>query len=92
MPKGIPRNQSIQRKILHRLKIARGHLDRVIEMVDASEYCIDVIHQSMAVQSALRQIDHVIMKNHMESCVADAIKKGNSNEVISEVMKVIKKE
>ena len=91
MPKGIPRNQSVQQKILHRLKIARGQLDSVIEMVEKGQYCVDVIHQSIAVQSALKKTDHVIMKNHMETCVAAEIKKGNAREVIDEVMKVMEK-
>jgi len=92
MPKGIPRNQSVQRTILHRLKIARGHLDQVIAMVEKNAYCIDVIHQSQAVQSALKSSDRVILKNHLETCVADAIKQGNSLEVIEEVIKVINKQ
>ncbi len=91
MPKGIPRDQSTQHTIAHRLKIARGHLDKVIAMAQHDEYCIDIIHQSLAVQAALRQIDHVILKNHMETCVADAIKKGQSKEVIEEVMKVVER-
>ncbi len=81
----------MKQAILHRLKIASGHLDKVISMVEQDDYCIDVIHQSLAVQAALRETDHVILKNHMETCVADAIKKGNSNEVINEVMKVVEK-
>lgn len=91
MPKGIPRDQSIERSIIHRLAIARGHLDRVIQMVDEGHYCIDIVHQSMAVQAALREVDHVVLKNHMETCVADSIRKGESNEVIDEVMKVLEK-
>lgn len=91
MPKGIPRNQSVQQKVLHRLKIARGHLDKVIDMVDTGEYCIDVIHQSLAVQAALRQIDREVLKNHMETCVADAIREGKKDEVIEEVMRVMEK-
>lgn len=91
MPKGTLRNQTVQQNILHRLKIARGHLDKVISMVEQGHYCIDVIHQSLAVQAALRETDHVILKNHMETCVADAIKEGKSNEVIDEVMKVMEK-
>ena len=91
MPKGVHRDQSIQHTVLHRLKIARGHLDRIIAMVEKHDYCIDVIHQSIAVQSALKQIDQVILKNHMETCVADAIKKGKSQKVIEEVMKVMDK-
>lgn len=91
MPKGVPRNQSVQHKILHRMKIARGHLDRVIRMMEHGSYCIDLIHQSLAVQAALRSIDQEILKNHMETCVANEIKKGNANEVIEEIMKVMKK-
>ncbi|MEK7141907.1 MAG: metal-sensing transcriptional repressor [Patescibacteria group bacterium] len=91
MPKGMPRDQSIERTILHRLKIARGHLDTVIGMVEKGHYCIDVVHQSMAVQAALREADHVILKNHMETCVADSIRKGDSDEVIEEVMRVMEK-
>ncbi len=91
MPKGILRDQSIERHILHRLAIVRGHLDRVIQMVEEGHYCIDVVHQSMAVQAALREVDHVVLKNHMETCVADSIRKGQSNEVIDEVMKILEK-
>lgn len=91
MPKGIPRNQSVQQRIIHRMKIARGHLDRVIAMVEDGNYCVDVINQSLAVQAALRSTDQEILKNHMVTCVADEIKKGNSQEVIDEVMKIMEK-
>lgn len=91
MPKGMPRNQSVEQKVLHRLKIARGHLDRVIRMVEGGDYCVDVIHQSLAVQAALRSTDQEILRNHLSTCVADAIAKGNKDEVIEEVMKVMEK-
>jgi CsoR family transcriptional regulator, copper-sensing transcriptional repressor len=91
MPKGIPRDKSVEQKILHRLKIARGQLDSVIEMAKNGKYCIDIIHQSIAVQAALKGTDQIIMKNHMETCVAEEIKKGNAREVIDEVMKVIER-
>lgn len=91
MPKGIPRNQSVQQKVLHRLKITRGHLERVITMVESGHYCIDVIHQSLAIQAALKATDELVLKNHMETCVAAEIKKGNAREVIDEVMRVMEK-
>jgi DNA-binding FrmR family transcriptional regulator len=91
MPKGIPRDQSLQRTIAHRLKIARGHLDKVIEMVENGKYCIDVINQSAAVQSALKSADELILQNHLETCVSEAIKNGKSKEIIAEVIKVVNK-
>ena len=91
MPKGIPRDKSVNRKIIHRLKIARGHLDKVIRMVEEGEYCIDVVHQSLAVQASLKQIDKIILRNHMQSCVSDSISKGESKEFINEVVRVLDK-
>ncbi len=91
MPKGIPRDKSIQRTILHRYQIALGHLTKVITMVEGGCYCIDCIHQSQAVQCALKGADEVLMVNHLHTCVADAVKKGNSKEVIDEIMKVMEK-
>ncbi len=61
-------------------------------MVEGGHYCIDVIHQSLAIQAALREIDQVILKNHLQTCVAAAIKQGNEKEVIDEVMKVMEKQ
>ncbi|MFZ3301603.1 MAG: metal-sensitive transcriptional regulator [Microgenomates group bacterium] len=77
--------------ILHRLKIAKGHLEKVINMVEGDEYCINVVHQLLAIQSALKKIDEIVLENHLKTCVADSIKKGESEEAIKEVMEVLKK-
>lgn len=80
-----------QERILHRLKIARGHLNKVIKMSENGEYCIDVLHQSQAVQAALKETDSVILENHLNTCVSDSIKSGNQKKAIKEVMEVFKK-
>jgi len=77
--------------ILHRLKIAKGHLEKVINMVEGDEYFINVVHQLLAIQSALKKIDEIVLENHLKTCVADSIKKGESEEAIKEVMEVLKK-
>jgi len=91
MPKGIPKDTSVKREILHHLKIARGQLECVISMVEKDVYCIDIIHQSQAVQAALKKVDQEILQNHMETCVAHSMKEGRVKEVVDEVMRVIKK-
>lgn len=91
MPRGIPRNQSTQRRLAHRLKIAKGHLEKVIAMVENDEYCIDIVHQSMAVQSALKKVDQALLENHLRHCVANSIQKGEGKHAIDEMMNVIKK-
>lgn len=85
------RPKDTQERILHRLKIAKGHLGRVIEMVEEDTYCIDVIHQSQAVQRALEEADSVILENHLKTCAVEHIKKGNVGKSTEEIMKVFKK-
>lgn len=80
-----------QERIAHRLKISVGQLKKVIEMVENNKYCIDILHQSQAVQKALRETDNLILENHLNTCAADAIKKGKGKEAIAEVMAVVKK-
>ena len=85
------RPKDTEERILHRLKIAKGHLQKVIQMVETGEYCIDVIHQSQAVQRALQEADGVVLKNHLQTCVVDHIKNGEANESIEEIMNVFRK-
>ncbi len=80
-----------KQKYVHRLKIARGHLNKVIQMTEKDEYCISILHQSQAVQKALKEIDLLIMENHLQTCTADAIKKGKSKKAIEEVISVLKR-
>lgn len=85
------RPKNVKERIVHRLKIAQGHLDKVRGMVENDVYCIDIIHQSQAVQQALKTIDAVILEHHLTGCVADAIKDGKSTEAIAQVMQVFEK-
>lgn len=85
------RPKNTEERIIHRLKIARGHLDKVINMVETDAYCIDVLHQLQAIESGLKETGNVMLENHLRGCVADSIKKGNADESIAEIMEVFKK-
>lgn len=91
MPKGVPRDSSTQHLIYHRLKIAQGHLDKVISLSQQGVYCIDVINQLTAVIEALKKTNQVILSNHLKTCVVDSIKKGEMEEAVGEVIKVMEK-
>lgn len=84
------RPKDTKERIQHRLKIASGHLSKVQQMVDQDEYCVDIINQSRAVQAALKEIDSVVLENHLKSCVADHIKAGDVDTSVAEVMKLFK--
>jgi DNA-binding FrmR family transcriptional regulator len=77
--------------LVKRLKSARGHLDKVIDMVDKGEYCIDILQQSLAVQSALKRTDEAILTNHLQTCVRKAVSDEEKDKQINEIIDVFKK-
>ncbi len=85
------RPKDTQERIIHRLKIARGHMDKVISMIENDTYCIDVLHQMQAIESGIKETGNVVLENHLKSCVADAISKGKTEESIAEIMQIFKK-
>ncbi len=79
-----------KQRITHRLKIVKGHLQKVINMAEKGEYCIDVLHQSLAVQKALKQIDMILMEDHLKTCAVDQIKNGEEQKMVKELVGIYK--
>ncbi len=78
-------------KLKARLSKAMGHLNYVYKMVDDQKYCIDVLHQLKAVQSALDKLSEEILKQHLETCVVDAIRHHDEQRVLDELIQVFKR-
>ena len=57
-----------------RLKTVEGHIAGIRRMIDQGEYCIDVIRQIQAVQSALNKVSKIILEDHMNSCLITAVR------------------
>lgn len=78
-------------KLKLRLTKILGHLDAVYRMVDDERYCVDVLHQIKAVQAALDKVSEQILKQHLETCVVDAIENQDTERVIDELVQVFRK-
>jgi DNA-binding FrmR family transcriptional regulator len=65
-----------QHDALLRLKTVRGHIDGVITMVESSAYCADVMKQIAAMQASLEKVNRVLLENHLQTCVTEAIASG----------------
>ena len=76
--------------LLNRLKTARGHLDAVIRMVEDDTYCPDVMKQLSAVQGSLEQASRLVLRNHLETCVAAAMVAGRTDEIVDELMEALR--
>ena len=60
-----------QRKVVNRLKRARGQLDGVIQMVEDGRGCRDVVTQLAAVSKALDRAGFVVISTAMKECLLD---------------------
>ena len=64
---------------LRRLKNVEGHVRGVERMLEDNAYCIDVIRQIQAVQSALSKISLQILEDHLHSCMMTAVRGEDPN-------------
>ena len=65
------------RAVINRLARAIGHLNSVKRMVEDGRDCTEVLVQLAAVQSALNGTAKVILKDHIEHCLTDAVEQGD---------------
>lgn len=93
MPKKI-KIKKTRKEVENRLNYVIGHLRANLKMAEEGRYCIDIIHQNEAVIAALRKVNEIILKNHLDTCVTSAVR-GKSEEerkrVFGELMEVYKK-
>ena len=78
-------------KLKARLARAMGHLNAVHTMVHQKRYGIDVLHQLKAVQAALDKTAEEILRQHLETCVVEAVRNQDEQRVIDELMQVFRK-
>jgi DNA-binding FrmR family transcriptional regulator len=76
--------------VLNRLKTARGHLDGIIRMIEDNSYCPDVMKQLSAVQGSLERASRLVLRNHLETCVAAAMQAGRTAEIVDELMEALR--
>lgn len=84
-------NEEVKNESLSRLKKIEGQIRGIMKMVENDKYCIDIINQITAAEKALQGVSKIIMKRHVESCVATAISMGQGKEAIDELVETIYK-
>ncbi len=82
-----------KQRLLNRLKTIEGHVRGVRRMVEAEAYCIDLLHQTRAIRSALATLDTLILEQHLRACLTTAIQSENAAErerVLGELLQAFK--
>ncbi|WP_026820080.1 metal-sensitive transcriptional regulator [Arthrobacter castelli] len=74
-----------------RLTRIEGQVRGIQRMVDEEQYCIDILTQVSAIQSALRNVARGLLDDHLRHCVADAAKNGGTeaDQILKEASEAI---
>ena len=87
-PAVVQPNKSALLKRLHRIE---GQARGVAKMVEEDRYCVDVLTQIAAIQSALDALAMQLLASHTNGCVRTAIQSGNGDAAVDELMKLLKR-
>lgn len=79
-----------KRQAVRRLRIAAGQIQGLEKMVEENRYCIDILHQSLAIKEALTSFENLILKNHLSTHVIEQIKSGKERKAINELLRIYK--
>lgn len=80
-----------KKEAIQTLKIAKGQVEAIIRMIEDERYCVDVSNQIIAVQSLLKKANLLILKQHMNHCVIEAIDHNKGIEKIDEIIDILSK-
>lgn len=75
-------------EVLKRMNYIEGHLGGVRKMIEADQYCVDILRQTYAVRKAIEKLEALILEQHLHHCVPDGIKDGRETQVIDELMQL----
>ncbi len=80
-------------KTLINFKKAQSLVAKIVKMIEADEYCINIMQQNLAVIGLLKSAHQMLMENHLNTCFKKAFESKNEKrkqEMIQEILKVIK--
>jgi len=89
------RNRPHNCPVPDRMNYLIGHLKANLKMVEEGRYCIDIIRQNQAVISALKKVNEMILRNHLDTCVTSAVRGKSETErqkMFDEIMEVFHEE
>ncbi|MFS0577303.1 metal-sensitive transcriptional regulator [Sporosarcina sp. 179-K 3D1 HS] len=82
--------QPNKQQLLNRLKRIEGQVRGIHQMIENDRYCVDILHQISAIQSAMNKVSLALLEDHTHHCVANAIKGQDGENAIKELMDVMK--
>ena len=78
-----------RKDVKDRLARIAGHISGIQKMVDEDRECSELLTQIAAVRAALDNVGKILLEDHLESCIVDAVKSGNYEEFLEDLKKAL---
>lgn len=88
-----PHHHENTKAVINRMNRAIGHMESIKNMIADERDCSEVLIQIAAVKSAINNIGKIILEDHINHCIVDAVETGDKkaledlNEAIEKFMK-----
>jgi DNA-binding FrmR family transcriptional regulator len=88
---GLRLDGSVREDARRRLLSVKGHVEGILRMLeDEKVYCVDVLKQVKAVDGALGKVGNLILQSHLRQHVATAHERGDTEQIVQELMEILK--
>jgi DNA-binding FrmR family transcriptional regulator len=78
-----------RKEIVDRLSRIEGHVRGLRKMVEEDKSCPDVLIQAAAVRAAIDKVARIILEDHIETCMKEAVKAEKTDEYITELKEAL---
>jgi DNA-binding FrmR family transcriptional regulator len=78
-------------EILSRLRKANGQLSGITAMYENGRYCIDILDQLAAARAAIDAVGLILLQDHINACVRDAIDRDDTDEKVTELVTTVRR-
>ena len=67
------------------LKIDKGQIDGILQIIEDDRYCVDISNQLLSTQALLKNANQQIVESHIQSCIRKAFQTEEINPKLKEV-------
>jgi len=78
------------KKVLNRMSRAIGHMESIKRMIEEGRECSEILIQLSAVRSAINNVGKIVLQDHINHCVVDAVETGD-RKVLEELNSAVDK-
>ena len=80
-----------RRRLLTRLRRIEGQARGLAKMVEEDRYCIDILQQIASLRAAADAVALILLRDHLDGCVREAVQDGAGSEKIDEVVEAVRR-